>query len=301
MIACQPGIKRPISYFLLGIWIVLPACSDSSKRIVVGSKNFTENILLAEITAQHVENTTDIPVERRLNLGGTFLCHEAILSGAIDLYPEYSGTALKAILKSPAGNDPETVREAVAKQYGERFQLEWMKPFGFNNTFAILVRSSDAAATGMATISDLAAVAENRVIGFGFEFLERQDGYSGLVKAYGLRFAEPSKSMDLGLIFRALRDGQIDVGVANSTDGLITVMNLTMLEDDRRYFPPYDAAVVARSETLTRFPELRRVLDKLGGTLDEASMRRLNHEIDGNRRRPADVARETLSSLGLDR
>ncbi len=274
-------------------------CNGRSKSIVIGSKNFTENILLAELTAQHIENTTDITVERRLNLGGTFLCHEALLSGAIDLYPEYSGTALTAILKLPVGQDPETVRQTVVRAYRERFQVEWMKPFGFNNTFAILVRGEEGKEAGLTTISELATVSESLTIGFGFEFLERQDGFPGLVKAYGLRFADEPTSMDLGLIFRALRDGQIDVGVANSTDGLIAAMNLRMLEDDRKYFPPYDAAMVARSDTLSRFPKLRGVLDALGGTLDEARMQLLNHEIDGKQRRLEEVAREVLAGWGL--
>ena len=231
-------------------------CSDRSDTIVIASKHFTESILLAELAAQHIENTTNITVERRLNLGGTFLCHEALLAGAIDLYPEYSGTALTAILKLPVGQDPEAVREIVARAYRDQFELEWLRPFGFNNTYAILVRGDDAAEAGLTTISDLAAVSETMVIGFGFEFLERQDGYPGMVRAYGLKFAEEPRSMELGLVFRALRDGQIDVGVASSTDGLIAAMNLRMLEDDRKYFPPYDAAIVARSDTLSRFPEI---------------------------------------------
>ena len=277
----------------------LTGCAADSRTIVIGSKNFTENILLAELTAQHIENSTDIAVERRLNLGGTFLCHEGLLAGAIDLYPEYSGTALTAILKLPVGQDPDEVRDTVVAEYRERFQLEGIKPYGFDNTFAILVRGDEAAASGLRTISDLAAVASKKVIGFNFEFLERRDGYPGLVAAYGLRFAGEPKTMDLGLIFRALRDEQIDVGVANSTDGLIAAMNLTVLEDDRMYFPPYDAAVVARSDTLSRFSELRGVLDALGGRLDEARMRQLNHEIDGKQRRPEDVAREVLAGWGL--
>ena len=293
----ETKIRKPI--ILCVLLILINGCSDDSNSIVISSKNFTENILLAELTAQHIENTTDITVERRLNLGGSFLCHEALLAGAIDLYPEYSGTALTAILKLPVGQDPETVRETVVRAYRDRFQFEWMKPFGFNNTFAILVRGEDAEQAGLATISDLAAVSESLTIGFGFEFLERRDGYPGLVKSYGLRFAEEPKSMDLGLVFRALRDKQIDVGVANSTDGLIAAMNLTMLADDRRYFPPYDAAMVVRSETLSRFPELRGVLDGLDGRLDEPRMQQLNHEIDGKQRTPEEVAGEVLAGWGL--
>ena len=290
-------IHNPL--LLCGLSILIVGCSDDSDSIVIGSKNFTENILLAELTAQHIENSTDITVKRRLNLGGSFLCHEALLSGAIDLYPEYSGTALTAILKLPVGQDPETVRETVVRAYRDRFQFEWMKPFGFNNTFAILVRGEDAEQSGLATISDLATVSESLTIGLGFEFLERQDGFSGLVEAYGLRFADEPKSMDLGLVFRALRDKQIDVGVANSTDGLIAAMNLTMLADDRRYFPPYDAAMVARSDSLSKFPELPGLLDALGGRLDEARMQELNHEIDGNHRPLEDVAREALANWGF--
>ncbi len=287
------------SAFRLGlIWLVLFAlvsCSPSDSVIVVGSKNFTESVLLGELLAQQIEHRTDLRVDRRLNLGGTFLCHQALRSGQIDVYPEYTGTALTAILKRPVEQDPDKVFETVSGAYRQEFAAQWLKPFGFNNTFAVVVRPEER----LQTISDLAAVSKDRIIGFNFEFLERQDGYTGLIARYGLSFAAEPKTMDLGLLYRALRGGQIDVAVGSSTDGLIAAWNLRVLEDDLRYFPPYDAAPVARVETLRRHPRLRDVLGDLGGLLSEQEMQRLNHEIDGRHRVVAQVVRELRTDKGL--
>ena len=287
---------RTIVFFAL---LGLVSCSKSDPVIVVGSKNFTESVLLGELLAQQIEHGTALRVERRLNLGGTFLCHQALRSGKIDLYPEYTGTALTAILKRPVEQDPDKVLETVSLAYREEFAAQWLQPFGFNNTFAVVVRPEDAGPQPLRTISDLAAVSKDRTIGFNFEFLERQDGYPGLVARYGLSFAREPKTMDLGLLYRALRGGQIDVAVGSSTDGLIAAWNLRILEDDLRYFPPYDAAPVVRVETLQRHPELGDVLADLGGLLSEKEMQRLNHEIDGRHRAVVQVVRELRHNKGL--
>ena len=292
----KPVIRRTLIGFAL---LALVSCSRSDSVIVVGSKNFTESVLLGELLAQQIEHRTDLRVERRLNLGGTFLCHQALRSGKIDLYPEYTGTALTAILKRPVEQDPDKVLETVSLAYREEFAAQWLQPFGFNNTFAVVVRPEDTGPQPLRTISDLAAVSKDRTIGFNFEFLERQDGYPGLVARYGLSFAREPKTMDLGLLYRALRGGQIDVAVGSSTDGLIAAWNLRVLEDDLRYFPPYDAAPVVRIETLQRHPKLRDALAQLGDLLSENEMQGLNHEIDGRHRAVAQVVRELRHNKGL--
>ena len=278
--------------------IALAGCSGGAD-IVIGSKNFSENILLGELLAQHIEARTDLKVKRRLSLGGTFICHEAMLSGDLDIYPDYTGTALTAILRKPVMQDPAAVFEEVARTYQQDFRIRWMKPFGFNNTYAMVVRGEDAERDGLRTISDFARVAPERTIGFGFEFAERQDGYQGFIKAYGLQFEREPKTVDLGLIYRALRDGEIDLAVGSSTDGLIPALNLRVLEDDRRYFPPYDAAPLVRTATLEKYPELAAVIDELGGLFTDEEMQKLNHEIDGEHRPVAEVARKVRAAKGL--
>ncbi len=260
----------------------LVACGGRD-RIVIGSKNFTESDLLAELVAQHIERRTALPVERRLHLGGTFVCHAAIVAGELALYVEYTGTALTAVLKRPPIADRDSVYRAVAAEYRERFGLVWTEPFGFNNTFAIVVRRADAERYGLRRISDLARVAPRWRAGFGPEFLDRPDGYAGLIRTYGLRFAAPPTAMDLGLTYRALAEGKVDVIAGNSTDGTIQALDLVALEDDRGYFPPYEAAPVIRRAVLERYPAVRAALAELGGRISDAEMRRLNAlaEVDG--------------------
>ena len=221
-------------------------------RIVVGSKNFTEQLILGEIIAQQIENKTHLPVERRFYLAGTYIAQQAILGGRIDVYPEYTGTALTAILKQQPTSSPEEVFGRVKGEYEKRFQLTLGKALGFNDTFAIEIRGEDARRLGLKTISQAAAYAPQWRPGFGYEFMERPDGYKGLVATYGLRFATSPRIMDLGLITRALKNKQVDVIAGNATDGLIPALDLFVLEDDRNYFPPYEAVPVIRQETLTR-------------------------------------------------
>lgn len=265
----------------------------SEADVTVCSKNFTESILLGEIVAQQLE-AQEIPVDRRLNLGGTFVCHEGLKAGQVDVYVEYTGTAHSAILKLPTERDPERVRRLVDSAYRAQWDVIWTEALGFENTFAVLVRGEDARRLGLTTVSDAVTPAKSWRPGFGYEFTGRADGYRGLVAAYGLEFAAPPREMDVGLMYRALAEGRVDVIVGNSTDGQIEALDLFQLEDDRLYFPPYEAVPVIRVETLERFPAAREALRALGGTIDAAAMRRMNYLVDVEKRLVAEVAREFL-------
>jgi glycine betaine/choline ABC-type transport system substrate-binding protein len=260
----------------------------------VGSKNFTESDLLGEIVAQQIERRTSVPVERRFHLGGTFVCHQAITAGQIDLYVEYTGTAYTAVLKLPPGPGPDSVYRTVTEEYRRRFGLVWGRPLGFDNTFAITVRRGDAERYGLKRISDLARVAPRWHAAFGYEFLERADGFRGLAGVYGLRFAAPPTAMDLGLTYRALAERKVDVIAGNSTDGQIAALDLVVLEDDRHYFPPYQAATVTRAPTLDAHPDVARALTELGGKMSDAEMRRLNALADVEHKDIAAIARDWL-------
>jgi osmoprotectant transport system permease protein len=269
---------------------------DGEERIVVGSKNFTEQVILGELMAQTLERYAGVAVDRRLNLGGTFICDRAIQTGDIDLYVEYSGTALTAIFKQPVNRDPGGVLEQVRTLYAGTGR-SMLAPLGFNNTFAILVRGDDAKARGLTRLSQLPAHAPMWRAAFGYEFLERADGYPGLAAAYGLRFREPPRVMDLTLVYRALAEGQVDVIAGDATAGLIDALGLAVLEDDRHYFPPYDAVPVVHAPTLLRHPEIGQALARLTGRVTASAMRRMNYAVDGQRRDPAAVVREFLDAL----
>lgn len=273
--------------------------SEADRTIVVGSKNFTEQVILGELLAQQIEARTDLRVVRKLNLGGTFICHQALVAGEIGAYVEYTGTALTAILQSPPSSDPEAVYRTVQDAYRARFGLEWLPPLGFNNTFAIIIRGEEASRLGVKTISQLTQHASRWRAGFGYEFLERADGFSGLSRVYGLRFAKAPRVMDLALTYQALADRKVDVIAGDSTNGLITSLGLTVLTDDKRYFPSYQAAPVVSGSKLTRFPELRKALSALGGTVTDDEMRRLNALVDGQRRDVREVVREFRAAKGL--
>jgi len=275
--------------------LLLASCGGHS-RIVVGSKNFTEQVIVGEILAQQIERRLGVPVERYLNLGGTLLVHEALVRGSIDLYPEYTGTALMAVLKRPPATDPATVLADVRAAYQSQWKLAWLAPLGFNNTFAMIVRGEAARAQRLATLSD-AAGAGAWQLGVGSEFQQRADGLPGLLKTYPLRLDGEPVNMDLGLLYAALDSRKVDMIAANSTDGPAAVRDVTILADDRHYFPPYDCAVVAREDTLARYPGLRGALEQLSGKLPAETMRRLNQQVDGERRSAAEVARQFLDSL----
>ena len=271
------------------------AMRSGGEAIRIGSKNFTEQIVLGELLAQTIETRTGLRVERRLNLGGTFICDRALRGGDIDAYVEYTGTAHTAIFHQPPDTDSRRVLDSVRRGYAEA-GLTLLDPLGFENTFAMLVRGDDAARLGLRTISDAVPHAGAWRAGFGYEFLQRADGYPGLAKAYGLRFAAPPTAMDLSLIYRALAERQVDFVAGDATSGLIEAYHLTMLQDDRHYFPPYDAAAVARASVLLAHPDLREALASLSGRITVADMRRMNQAVDAGHRDPADVAREFLAS-----
>jgi glycine betaine/choline ABC-type transport system substrate-binding protein len=268
---------------------ILAACGGE-RPVVVASKNFVEQVVLGELVAQELE-ARGVDVERRLHLGGTFVCHNALVAGEADVYVEYTGTAYTAILERPPISHPDSVLLAVESEYAERWDLAWAPALGFENTFALVVRRADADSLGLATISDLAAVADDMTAGFGPEFMAREDGYPGLSRTYGLAFGDV-RQLELGLMYRALEGGEIDVAVANSTDGQIEGLDLVVLRDDRRYFPPYHAAPVVRREVLERVPAVWDALASLEGALDVTEMRRLNRRVAVDGGDPALVVRE---------
>ena len=277
-----PIHRRDALRLLGGGVLTLSACGTGrGNTAVVGSKNFTEQVILGELLAQQIEAHTSLRADRRLDLGGTLLCHQALLAKQMDLYPEYTGTALTAILKEQPSSDAASVYETVRKEYQEKFGLEVGPPLGFNNTFALVVRGEDANNLRLKTISDLLPLAGTYRPGFGYEFMERPDGYPGLAKAYGLNFSAQPHIMDLGLLYRALQEKQVDVVAGNSTDGLIATLGMVVLEDDRHYFPPYQAVTIMRGAALQAHPELRDALKALGGKISEDDMRRMNYAVDG--------------------
>ena len=284
---------------ILALALTLAACAPRENRIVVGSKNFTEQLILGEIISQQIEAKTHLAVERRFYLAGSYICHQAILGGRIDIYPEYTGTALTAILKQKPEGNREAVYQRVKSEYAQRFNLSVGEPFGFNDTFAIEIRGEDARRLGLKTISQAAPYTPQWRAGFGYEFMERPDGYKGLAATYGLRFAAPPRIMDLGLLARALKDKQIDLAAGNTTDGLIPALDLFVLEDDKHYFPPYEAVPIIREQTLAEHPEVKQALNELAGKISDPEMRRLNYEVDGQKRDVKEVVREFLRGKGL--
>jgi osmoprotectant transport system substrate-binding protein len=277
---------------------ILTGC-QRGPRIVVGCKNFTEQIILGELIAQQIENRTRVRVERRFYLAGTYIAQQSILAGRIDIYPEYTGTALTAILKEPPQADKEAVYARVKAEYERRFRLTLGPALGFNDTFAIEIRGETARRLQLETLTQAAAYAREWRAGFGYEFMERADGYKGLVATYGLHFARPPRIMDLGLLTRALHDGQLDLIAGNMTDGLIPYLDLFVLADDKRYFPPYEAVPVIRQQTLQQYPQLEPTLGQLGGTISDDQMRELNYEVDGKKRAVKDVVRDFLRGRSL--
>jgi osmoprotectant transport system substrate-binding protein len=293
-----PWRKTTLGLILLALF--LSSCAPSSSdRIVIGSKNFTESLMLAELMAELIESRTHLKVERRFYLAGSYICQQAILAGRIDIYPEYTGTALTAILKQRVVGDREQVYQQVKSEYETRFGLTLGPPLGFNNTFAMEIRGEDARRLKLKTLSQAAAFAPQWRAGFGYEFMERPDGYRGLAATYGLRFAAPPRIMDLGLLAPALKDHQIDMAAGNATDGLILAFDLSVLEDDRHYFPPYEAVAVIRQPTLQQHPELSPAIAALGGKISDQEMQKLNYALDGEHRDAKDVAHEFLESKGL--
>ena len=299
----RTGAKRSggtcflIRSLMFAVLVGLLAVSCGPPRanlIVIGSKNFTEQLILGEIFAQQIENKTGLPVERRFYLAGTYICQQAILGGRIDIYPEYTGTALTAVLKENPLTGKQESYARVKSEYAKRFNLAVGTPLGFNDTFAIEIRGDDSRRLHLTTISQAAAYTPQWRAGFGYEFMERPDGYKGFAATYGLHFAEAPRIMDLGLLTRALTNHQVDLIAGNMTDGLIPALDLYVLKDDRNYFPPYEAVPIIRQETLAVHPEVGQALDALAGKISDDEMRQLNYAVDGQHRDVKEVVREFL-------
>jgi len=297
---CRPHFRLAYFLYFFNLIYFLSACHQAPQsKITIGSKFFTEQVVLAELLAQHIEVRTGIPVIRKTNLGGTLLVHKALQAGELDLYVEYTGTALTAVLNETPQGDSAAVYNRVKQLYSERFHLEVTEPLGFENTFAMVIRGDDAQNLHLQKISDIAPLAPTWRPGVGYEFLERPDGFRGWSERYNLHFAGSPKVMDLGLIYRALVDHQVDIVAGNSTDGLIDSLGLLALADDRHYFPPYDAVPVVRQSTLAQFPQLRAALADLAGKLSATDIRRLNYAVDAQHQDAAAVVRAFRQSRGL--
>ncbi len=288
-----------LSLVVYGAWrgagfSAAPTMTEGQARVTVGSKDFTESVLLGEIVAQMLE-ARGVEVKRSFELGGN-LAHQALITGQIDCYPEYTGTSFVEILKHAPITDAGAVYAEVQHEYAAKFNIEVSPPLGYSNDFAILVRGVDARRLNLKTISDAAQYAPKWRAGFGQDFMSRADGYAGFARAYGLRFAQPPREMDLSLTYRALASNQVDLIAGNSTDGLIAALDLFQLADDRRYFPPYEAVILARRDSMARVLALGDALKLLSNAISTEEMRRLNHEVDGRRRDPKEVAREWIAN-----
>jgi osmoprotectant transport system substrate-binding protein len=290
--------------FISGMALALcSGCVSRGHELTVGSKNFTEQLILGELLKQYLESVCRMPVDGRFYLAGTYICQQAMLAGRIDAYVEYTGTALTAILKQPlpdpAHRDPDSVLATVRGLYQQRYQITTGPPLGFNNSFAMVIRPDDAQRLHIATLSQAAPFTPQMRLGVGYEFEQRPDGLHGLETVYGLRFDGDPRTMDLGLLYRALNAHQVDMIAANSTDGPIQAFHLTVLDDDRHYFPPYQAVPLVRDEALRRWPQIQLALNALAGRVTADDMRDLNEAVDGQHRDPAEVVRQFRQSHGL--
>jgi len=267
---------------------------------VIGAKNFTEQVVLGELLAQEIEAVMGQRVERRFYLAGSYLCQQALVSGRIDGYVEYSGTALTAILKQPLpqAKDAAAVHATITNLYDSKYHVKVEPGLGFEDTFAMVVRGDEARREGWKTISDVASRAAQMRLGVGYEFQARPDGLAGLEQAYGIHFATP-RVMDLGLLYRALEAHQVDIVAGNSTDGPIRALGFTVLEDDRHYFPPYEAVPLIREDSLRKHPEIQVAMDRLAGKVSAAEMQAMNDAVDGKHEDVGDVVRRFRAGKGL--
>jgi osmoprotectant transport system substrate-binding protein len=285
---------------VLALLLLIGCAPPRSSRITIGAKNFTEQVVLGELLAQEIEAVSGQRVERRFYLAGSYLCHQALVSGRIDGYVEYTGTALTAILKQPL---PETkdrgvVFATVQRLYEERYKVKVEPGLGFEDTFAMVVRGADADRFGLKTISDVQSRAAQMRLGVGYEFQARPDGLAGLEKAYGLRFGTP-RVMDLGLLYRALSAGQVDIVAGNSTDGPIRALGFRVLKDDRHYFPPYEAVPLIREDSLRLHPEIQVAMDRLAGKFTAEEMQAMNDAVDGRHEDVGAVVKRFRAEKGL--
>jgi glycine betaine/choline ABC-type transport system substrate-binding protein len=293
------GRIQIVACLIVGLWASGIIGCTKERPITVGSKNFTEQVILGEIVAQHLEHRLGRHVDRQLNLGGTLLVHQALVNGDIDLYPEYTGTALATVLKLPPAHDPVAAFALVRAEYQARFGVEWMDPLGFNNTFAMVIRGEDARTNKTATLSEAARYNPGWILGVGYEFQQRSDGLAGLLKTYNLPILGSPKTMDLGLLYKALEQQHVSMVAGNATDGQLSVLDVLVLRDDKRYFPPYDCALAVRHKSLEANPPLRQALTELAGLFTDLTMRKLNYQVDGAHRPVREVAEQFLRDTGL--
>lgn len=284
---------------LSGLLLLLACSPPRPDHLVIGAKNFTEQVILGELLAQHIEASTGLKVERRFYLAGSYIAHQALISGRIDAYVEYTGTALTAILKQPLVKDAAQAQEVVRRLYEERYRITVAPSLGFENTFAMVMRGEDAQRFHVHTLSEVAQIAPQLRLGVGYEFEERPDGLRGLQAMYGLHFDGIPRVMDLGLLYRAINGKQVDIVAGNSTDGPIRAFGLTVLADDRHYFPPYEAVPLVRDEALRRWPQMRIALKDLAGKVTAEEMQSMNNAVDGEHRDPAQVVREFRAKKNL--
>ena len=277
--------------------LTLAGCSSKSSTIRVGSKNFTEQVVLGEIVAQHLEHRLNQKVERRLNLGGTLLAHGALLNHEIDLYPEYTGTALTAILKDPPDNDPARVLARVRSAYADRFHVDWLDPLGIDNSFAMVVSGADARAKHLESLTDASMTGTAWALGVGYEFQQRPDGLAALDRSYHLHWTGSPQTMDLGLLYKALEGNQVSMIAANATDGLLSKLDLKILADDKHAFPPYQVSIAASQDRLRETPGMREALQELSGKLTNQTMQQLNYQVDGEHRPVSQVAADFLKEM----
>lgn len=296
-------IKKALQLFLVTVLVLtITACGgdddESQGTITIGGKNFTEQAILTHIMASLIEDKTDLTVIREPFLGGTNVVHTALVSGDLDLYAEYTGTGWTATLGRETISDPQETYDKVKEAYENEYNVTWLEPFGFNNTYTLAMRAEHAEELGIETYSDLAEHAPNLTLGATHEFLERPDGYNGLQEVYGMNFGA-TKGMDPGLTYSAVKEGAADVNDAFATDGRIPAFNLKVLKDDKQFFPPYFAAPVIRQDTLEAYPELEEVLNLLGGKLNDQIMAELNAMVDIEEKREREVAEDWLKKNGL--
>jgi osmoprotectant transport system substrate-binding protein len=291
---------RSVALVVCSLLLMLTACSPPrTDHPVIGAKNFTEQVVLGELLAQEIEAKSGLKVERRFYLAGSYICQQALVSGRIDAYVEYTGTALTAVLKQPLDRDAASALKTVRSLYASRYNITAAEPLGFENTFAMVIRGDDSRRLHVTTLSEATQYAPQWRLGVGYEFEQRPDGLPGLSAAYGLRFAAAPRTMDLGLLYRALNAHQVDMIAANSTDGPIEAFGLTALADDKHYFPPYEAVPLVRAESLQRWPQMGEALHALAGRITADDMRAMNEQVDGLHHDPAEVVREFRGRKGL--
>ncbi len=285
-------MRRGVCLLFLPLLAALSACNPPhGSRIVIGAKNFTEQVILGELLAQEIEAQGE-PVDRRFYLAGSYIAHQALVSGRIDAYVEYTGTALTSVLKQPLDHDPQRVFDTVARIYSQKYGVRVLPSLGFENTFAMVLRGDDARRLHVFTLSDLAAVSEPLRLGVGYEFEERPDGLRGMEATYGLHFAGTPRVMDLGLLYRALESKQVDIVSGNSTDGAIQTLHLNVLQDDRHYFPPYQAVPLVREDALQAHPKILVALRRLVGHVSREQMQQMNEAVEGHHDDPSEVVRK---------